>query len=264
MNVVGVVQVRMGSSRLPGKVMAEIEGRPMTWHIVSRLRHARLLRNVVIAVPDGERDEPIRCMARDESIPYFAGSEADLIDRIYKTAVRFRADAIVRITGDCPLVDPDVVDLLVRTYLDRAEELDYVSNARPPTFPHGLDAEVYPIATLQRLWHEIKDPLYREWFPVYVWEHEDELRTCNVEHSENLSHLRWTVDYEEDLAFVRQVYNRLYADGRVFRMMDVLQLLEIEPDLVFINAGHHRMEGYLKATAIDPTPIESGEGGSIQ
>lgn len=264
MNVVGVVQVRMGSSRLPGKVMAEIEGRPMTWHIVSRLRHARLLRNVVIAVPDGERDEPIRCMARDESIPYFAGSEADLIDRIYKTAVRFRADAIVRITGDCPLVDPDVVDLLVKTYLDRAEELDYVTNARPPTFPHGLDAEVYPIATLQRLWHEIKDPLYREWFPVYVWEHEDELRMYNVEHSENLSHLRWTVDYEEDLAFVRQVYNRLYADGRVFRMMDVLQLLEIEPDLVFINAGHHRMEGYLKATAIDPTPIESGEGGSIQ
>ena len=238
MNVVGVVQVRMGSSRLPGKVMAEIEGRPMTWHIVNRLRHARLLQNVVIAVPDGERDESIRRMARAESIPYFAGSETDLIDRIYKTAVEFQADAIVRITGDCPLVDPDVVDLLVKTYLDRAQELDYVCSGRPRTFPHGLGAEVYPIATLQRLWHEIKDPLYREWFPVYVWEHEKEFRICNVEHSENLSHLRWTVDYEEDLAFVREVYRHLYRDGEVFGMTDILALLEAKPELAAINAEH--------------------------
>ena len=259
-NVVGVVQVRMGSSRLPGKVMAAIEGHPMTWHIVNRLRHARLLNNVVIAVADGQSDEPIRRMARDESIPYFAGSEADLIDRVYRTALEFHADAIVRITGDSPLVDPDVVDLLVKVYSDRSAELDYVSNGRPPTFPYGLNAEVYPTATLQSLWHQIKDPLYREWFPVYVWEHEDAFRTYNVVHSEDLSHLRWTVDYDEDLSFVRQVYDRLYTEGKVFRMIDVLRLLASEPHLAKINAEHqHRTEGNLKATATHPMTARTCE-----
>lgn len=223
----------------------------MTWHVVNRLRCAKLLRDVVIAVPDGIHDNPIKQMAETESIPYFAGSEIDLIDRIYKTAVRFGADAIVRITGDCPLVDADVIDSMVRIFLDRSAELDYVSNGRPPTYPHGLDAEIYPTATLHRLWREIEDPLYREWFPVYLWEHENLYRTYNVRYSRDLSHLRWTVDYEEDLAFVREVYRRLSAGDQLFGMQDVLDLLEAEPDLMKINAGHDRSENYLSPTVID-------------
>jgi spore coat polysaccharide biosynthesis protein SpsF len=229
----------MGSSRLPGKVMAEIEGKPMTWHIVNRLRHAKSLQNVVIAVPDGSRDEPIRQMARDELIPYFAGSETDLIDRIYKTAIEFEADAIVHITGDCPLADPAVIDILVKTYLDKAKDLDYVTNGRPQTFPHGLDVDVHGLATLARLWHEIRDLYYREWFPVYLWEHEMEFRTYNVRHSKDLCRLRWTVDYKEDLIFVREIYRRLYQGGRVFGMEDILAAIEVEPELATINS--HRV-----------------------
>lgn len=247
LKLVGLVQVHMDSKRLPGKAMAEIMGRSMTWHIVNRLQYARLLDEVVVALTDEESDEPIRSMARAEAIPYYAGSESDLIDRIYQTALKFEADAIVRITGDCPLVDPAVVDHLVSTYLERPYELDYVSNVRPATFPTGIGAEVYPTATLLKLWQEIRNPLYREWFPVYFWENEADYWTANVENSQNISHLRWTVDYKEDLEFVRRVYGRLYSDQRIFGMADVLELLAAEPDVALINSMYPCDNGFGRA-----------------
>lgn len=223
----------------------------MTWHIAHRLRHARSLENVVLAVPDGPRDEALRHMAQTESIPCFAGSEVDLVDRLLSAAIRFGGDPVVRVTGDCPLVDPALIDQLVDIYAEREGELDYVSNVRPPTFPHGLDAEVYSRATLHRLSQEIQDPLYREWFPLYLWEHEDEYRTYNLKYPTDLSHLRWTVDYPEDLTFVREVYRVLSTPDRIFGMDDVLGLLEARPDLSQINAHHHRGENYPGAMAHD-------------
>jgi spore coat polysaccharide biosynthesis protein SpsF (cytidylyltransferase family) len=257
--VVGIVQVRMGSKRLPGKAMAEIVGRPMTWHIAERIGHAELIEEVVIALPDMEPDEPIRQMAEAHSIPYFAGSDFDLIDRIYGTALEFGADALVRVTGDCPLVDPSVLDLLVATYLEGAEELDYVSNVRPPTFPHGLGAEIYSTATLGRLWEEIKDPFYREWFPVYFWEREGEFRALNVESPQNLSHLRWTVDYKEDMEFVRRVYEHLYREGEVFGMAETLELIYSSPEISAINSMHPCDNGFLRALG-EQTGLEALTG----
>lgn len=245
--VVGVVQVHMGSKRLPGKALAEIEGSSMTWHIVNRLRHAESLDEVVIALPDEEKDEPIRLMAREASIPYCAGSESDLIDRLYRTASTFDADAIVRITGDCPLVDPRVVDHLVSVYQEGRSVLDYVSNVRPPTYPHGVGAEVYPTSTLERLWREIREPFYREWFPVYFWEREGDYLTCNIKHSQDLSHLRWTVDYKEDLEFVREVYGHLWREGVVFGMADVLELLFSRPEIGNINTRYPCDNGFQRA-----------------
>lgn len=245
--VVGVVQVHMGSKRLPGKALAEIEGRPMTWHIVERLRRAERLSGVVIALPDEDKDEPIRLMAREASIPYHAGSESDLIDRLYRTALAFEADAIVRITGDCPLVDPSVVDQLVVAYQEGGSVLDYVSNVRPPTFPHGVGAEVYPTSTLDKLWREIREPFYREWFPVYFWEREGEYLTCNIAHPRDLSHLRWTVDYKEDLEFVREVYKHLWREGEVFGMAEVLELLFERPEIGSINTKYPCDNGFQRA-----------------
>ncbi len=239
----------MGSRRLPGKVLAEIVGRPMTWHIVTRLRQAELLENVVIAVPDEGRDEPIRRFASAEAIQYYAGSESDMIDRLYQTALAFGAEAIVRVTGDCPLVDPEVVDRLVEAYLADEGEVEYVSNVRPPTFPHGLGAEVYPTSTLQRLWNDITDPFYREWFPVYFWERESQFVTCNIHHPEDLSHLRWTVDYPEDLEFVRRVYEALYTEGGAFSMAEVLELLASRPEFGAINSMYPCDNGVSRALA---------------
>lgn len=230
MNVIAAIQVRMGSSRLPGKAMAEIEGHSMTWHIVNRVRHAKLLQDVVIAVPDDERNEPIRRMARNESIPYFAGSEDDLIARIYGTACAFGADAIVRIGGDCPLVDPDIVDRVIREYL--TGEWQYVGNVRPQTFPDGLDVDLYSTQLLRQLNDTLKDKIDREWFANHVWRYLHPSLMYNVACEQDISHLRWTVDYPEDLEFVRGVYAEL---GQDFRTADVLDLLKRRPELVRLD-----------------------------
>ena len=247
--IVAAVQVRMGSTRLPGKALAEVVGRPMLWHLVNRLRFARRVDLVVIATSDESTDVPIRAFAETHDIPYSAGSELDLIDRLYRTARQFGAYALVRITGDCPLADPHVVDKIVAAYLAQSDRVDYVTNTLPPTYPDGLDTEVYPVKTLERLWRGIEDPFWREWFPGYLWEHQDAFRTLNVVYPVDLSALRWTVDYEEDLTFVREVYRRLYREGEVFDMGDVLALMETEPELATINAKYARNEGYAIALA---------------
>jgi len=248
----------MNSSRLPGKAMLGIQGRPMAWHIVSRLRRCPRLAEVALATANGEAEAPLRDMAAESGIRCFAGSEADLIDRLYRAALEFEADAIVRITGDCPLVDAEVVGRLVDAFVEDPLRWDYVSNVRPRTFPHGLDAEVYPTRMLRLLWDEIEDPLSREWFPVYLWDREERFRTANVAHSIDLSALRWTVDYADDLEFVRAVYRALYHEGETFWMSEVLSLLEREPELSSMNSGHDSTAGWLSPTR----PDEQNEGPS--
>ena len=247
--IVAAVQARMGSTRLPNKVLAEIAGRPMLWHIVQRLRFAKRVDHVVIATAEGDANQPIRAFAEENGIPYFVGSELDLIDRLHTLACLFEADALVRVTGDCPLVDPVVVDSLVETYSSNRGRVDYVSNVLPQSYPHGMDAEVYGASTLERLWHEITHPFWREWFPAYLGEHKDSFRIINVAHPVNLTHHRWTVDYEEDLLFVREVFRQLYREGRIFSMDEVLQLTEENPCLTFMNARHaqHTREQGIRA-----------------
>jgi spore coat polysaccharide biosynthesis protein SpsF len=184
----------MGSVRLPNKVLAEIAGRPMLWHIVQRLRFAERVDRVVIATAEGEANQPICAFAEEYRIPCFAGSELDLIDRLRSLASLFEAEALVRVTGDCPLVDPALVDRLVDEYSANRGAVDYVSNVLPQSYPHGLDAEVYAASTLDRLWHEITHPFWREWFPAYLSEHKQAFRIINVTHPVNLSHYHWTVD----------------------------------------------------------------------
>ena len=247
--IAGMVQVRMSSTRRPGKVLAEVAGQPMLWHLVTRLRAARRVNQVMIATSAGPADAPIRAFAKAHRIPCFAGSEPDLIDRLYQAAKSLSAEAIVRITGDCPLVDPGVVDAVVAAYQSHAGQTDYVTNTTPPTYPDGLDVEVYPLATLERLWREITEPFWREWFPLYVSNHRDAFRIVNVAGPVDLSALRWTVDYEADLVFVREIYRRLYQRGKVFGMDEILALLKAAPDLANINAAHARNEGAAAALA---------------
>ena len=247
--IVAAVQVRMNSMRLPGKALAEVVGRPMLWHIVNRLRFARRLDQVIIATSDEQTDAPIRVFADQHRIPCVAGSERDVIDRLCRSARHFGADVLVRITGDCPLVDPHVVDDMIAVYLAHTDQVDYVTNTLPPTYPDGLDAEVYPMATLERLWRELNESFWREWFVGYLTEHQETFRVLNVAHSVDLSALRWTVDYEEDLVFVRKVYERLYREDEFFDLGDVVALLEAEPAFTGLNAMHARNEGYAIALA---------------
>lgn len=251
MNIVAVVQARMQSTRLPGKVLKEVVGRPVLWHIVQRLRAAKLVDRVVIAAPDGQADEPIHVFAEENGIDFYAGSEHDLLDRIYQAAKKYAADMVVWITADCPLVDPTVVDAVIQHYLDNQGRYDVVSAFGPlqekRPYPDGLDAMVFPFRLLEGMWREVKDPFWREWFAPNFSRQPEKYRYGTMPVYRDLSHLRWTLDREDDLEFISQVYQRLYRKDRIFLMEDVLKLLEEQPELTEINKNQIPEAAYKQA-----------------
>lgn len=240
--IIAVVQARMGSKRLPDKVMMPILERPMLWHIVSRLKHSTLLDETVVATTEKDKDRPISEMAEKYDFPCYAGKEEDLLDRFYQTAKMFNASAIVRITADCPLVDPALVDKVINVFLKN--KYDYVSNARPtPSLPHGMDAEIFSFSLLERLWREIGNAVEREWFTPVISNNPDKYSIFCIKNDIDLSYLRLTVDYPEDLELVRFIYSRLYAEGRAFSLDDVLALASSNKGMFEINKKYNEKEG---------------------
>ncbi len=237
-NVVAVIQARMGSTRLPGKALHEIMGLTLIEWIRYRLSFCKEINGVVFGTADNAANDPLAALADRIALPMFRGSETDLIARLLNTARAFHADAIVRITGDCPLVDPTIVDRLVARYRESPDALDYVTNVFPPTFPDGMDVEVLPLATLERLDREVTDPLYREWITTTILKHPDAYRIANIADTGNHTNLRLTVDYLEDMALVEAIISRLHVPGKVFTLTDILALFEREPALVDINRMH--------------------------
>ena len=238
MKIVGLIQARMRSTRLSGKVMLDILGKPVLWHIFNRLRHCNFLDLIVISTGECTNNMAICEFASKNNIPFYAGSETDLIDRLYKTAVNFDASAIVRITADCPLVDPKVIDKLVSEFIKNKDQYDIVRNWKNPSFPHGLEAEVYSFEILKKMWEEIREPEIREWFALYPEREPNSFRILNIANSENLSNFRWTIDYPEDYDFVKQIYQNLYKENEIFYMQDILNLIKKRPELIEINAMH--------------------------
>jgi spore coat polysaccharide biosynthesis protein SpsF (cytidylyltransferase family) len=229
MKIIAAVQARMGSSRLPNKAMAAIMGKPMAWRTMQRvmLSDAFDPDNTVLSIPTGSENDALRYMAFHEGAQYVSGSEDDLLSRTLLTAQAFAADAVVRITADCPLNDPQVIDAVVSRFSEGG--LDYVSNVWPRrTFPAGIAAEAFSLELLERLDALISRDRFREYFNVYLWRY-GQARIGSIENQIDLSHLRWTVDYPRDLTFVRQIYAR--ADPS-FSTDDVLRILAREPQLV--------------------------------
>jgi len=240
--VTAVIQARLGSQRLPGKVLRDLAGRPMLSWLVERLRAARETATVIVATSYERRDDAIAAFAHEQGVACVRGSEADLVSRLRLAADETRSTAIVRVTADCPFVDPAVVDTLVRSWRAPEGRYDVVVNNDPPSYPHGLDAEVLPAATLARLDEEIVDPYYREWVPFWWREHRDRYRVLNVPHHTDLTGHRWTVDYAEDLCFADHVFRALLpAHGELFLMDEVLAFVTAHPDVMALNAARaHR------------------------
>ncbi len=259
MRVVGIIQARMGSTRFPSKVLADLHGRPLLWWVVSRLQAARTVDSVVVATSALEPDDPIAQFCAANGIACFRGSENDVLDRYYRAAASHGADVIVRVTGDCPLLDPDVIDGVVTAFLEGGH--DYVSNTLCYTYPDGLDTEAFSLQALETAWREARLLTEREHVTPYV-RTSGRFRVRNVANKVSLphSHMRWTVDGPLDLEFVRAVYAKLDAAERQFGMEDVLRLLEEEPELMEINAGGVRNEGYyralLKDDALPPSDLD--------
>jgi len=233
--IVAAIQARMGSTRLPGKVLLSIAGKPTIQRIAERLAHCHEVDMVVISTSTEQQDDPIAAFTDRIGLPCVRGSEMDLIERLGRTATQSDADALVRITADCPLVDPEVVDKVVEVWRRSGGALEYASNIFPPTFPDGLDVEVLSRQVLERLDREVTDQFFRESFTAYIREHPDSFKIANVEHELNLSQLRWTLDYPEDLAFAEAVYTALDCEGGIFYMKDVLALLDQQPELRDLN-----------------------------
>jgi spore coat polysaccharide biosynthesis protein SpsF len=242
----------MSSTRLPGKVLLDIQGKPLLEHVIDRVKASKLINQIVIATCSNEKDKAIINFAQQRGIPYYVGSEEDVLDRFYQAAKRFGAEIIVRITGDDPFLDPEVIDRVVTYYLNHQDSLDYVSNWIKPTYPEGLDVEVFSFAALEKAWREANKPSEREHVTPYIWNHPELFRLSNIENDEDLSNLRWTVDTEADLKFTLEIYARLYH-GQVFLMKDILALLRKEPELNLINSGIARHAGYLKSLEREQT-----------
>jgi spore coat polysaccharide biosynthesis protein SpsF len=231
---IAILQARMGSTRLPGKVLQDLIGEPMLARVVNRVRCAQTLDDVVVATTTLARDDVIEQLCTTKRWLCYRGSENDVLDRYYQAARTYQADTIVRITSDCPLTDPEVIDLVVRAY-QSAPAVDYASNILPArTFPRGLDVEAFGFDLLERLWHQDQNPATREHVTLHVHKHPGSFRTRGVTHSQDFSHWRWTVDTPEDLLFVQRIYEHFGHD--IFSWYDVVDVLAMYPEWRSINA----------------------------
>ena len=247
--VVAIIQARMGSTRLPGKVMKEIVGKPMLWHVINRVKHTKELDDIVIATTNIKEDTQILELASKIGVKTYAGSENDVLDRYYQAAIISKADVIVRITADCPLADSNVIDKVVKYYLNN--DFDYVSTSIKPTYPDGIDVEIFSFASLEKAWDEAKLSSEREHVTPYIWKNPNIFGIGNFSNDQDISHMRWSVDEQRDLEFVRDIYNKLYKESEMFYMEDILNLLKKHPELMDLNKGIIRNEGYLKSLKED-------------
>lgn len=247
--VIAVVQARLGSTRLPGKALLDLAGRPMLSHVLARAAAIPGVDAVVLATTTAPEDAALADLARGAGVACVRGSVDDVLDRFRQAIAEHPCDAVVRITADCPLLDPEVSGRVVAAY--RAERVAYASNVHPPTYPDGLDTEVISAAALEIAWREAREGSEREHVTPFVWSRPERFRPVNVAAERDLSHLRFTVDDARDLALVREVYAALAAGDRLFGLDDVLNLLGARPELIDLNAGTARNEGYERSRRAD-------------
>jgi len=250
MRTVAIVQARFGSSRLPGKVLLDIGGKPMLARVVERTRRSRMIDEVVVATTTDATDDAVASFCLEQGYAHQRGSLYDVLDRYFQAARTYQADVIVRITADCPMIDPGIVDYTIQEFLNA--KVDFAANRLPPpwkrTYPIGLDTEVCTFAALERAWREASLPHYREHVMPYLYEAAisgqqppggplpETFRVLVVNNDVDYGHLRWTVDTPQDLELARQVY--AYFAGRDdFSWREILGLYQQHPELVKVNAG---------------------------
>lgn len=255
-----IIQARMGSSRLPGKVLLEIAGQPMLVRVVERSRRAARLDQVIVATTTDQADDPVAELCEKRGFDIFRGSMFDVLDRYYQAASSFKAGLIVRLTADCPLIDPDVIDRTIEAFSGntRPEDVllsgfgtihrfqnshfkvrnpfpfDFAANRLPPpwgrTYPIGLDAEVCTFTGLETAWREASEPHQREHVMPFFYDHLERFRVLLVNHERDFGVLRWTVDTPIDLELVRQVY-ACFGGREDFTWLETLDLFERHPEL---------------------------------
>ncbi|QAY67765.1 cytidylyltransferase domain-containing protein [Paenibacillus protaetiae] len=231
MNIV-IIQARMGSSRLPGKVLLELEGRTVLQHVVERCRSIQQADQIIVATTVEPADDAIAAECNRLGIPFFRGSEQDVLGRYYHAAVQHEATIVVRVTSDCPLLDPSLCDRVITTLIESGA--DYCSNDLTRTYPRGLDVEAFTMSALEDAYLNAEEPYFREHVTPYLYEQGAKFKLHSVQHDFDASHYRWTLDTEEDWRFIREVY-RLMGDEAGYAWEGAAQLLQHHPELIAIN-----------------------------
>jgi len=238
MKIIAAIQARFTSKRLPGKVMLELENKPVIWHIYQRLKSTPSIDNVVLSIGDADENQIIKTFAQNEKIPIYQGSEVDVIERLYKTTEIFGGDLMIRITADCPLVDPKIVENMIQFYKKDPKKFDIITNCKKPTFPHGFDVEIYSKKILKEMNQNINDKRLREWFPVYIDKNLEKFKIHHFTNDKNLSSYRLTIDYPEDYKLIKKIFAEFYSKNKNFGMEDIICFLRNKPELLEINSKY--------------------------
>ena len=231
----------MGSERLPGKVLLPVLGKPLLAYELERLRRAKEISKIVVATTTDSQDDAIEKFCKNFDVACFRGDEAHVLKRYYDCAEKFSADIVVRVTEDCPLIKPGVVDRLIETAIE--EDLDYVSNTLERTFPRGLDCEVFKFSVLKTAYLEATDPYEIEHVTAFLYRRPESFELANLPCKENLSAHRWTVDTKEDFELIRRILESLYPKTTEFGLRDILRLLKKHPDWMKLNASVSQKAG---------------------
>jgi spore coat polysaccharide biosynthesis protein SpsF len=232
-----IIQARMSSTRLPGKVMLEAAGKPLLGHLWERLTYCRRLDKILVATTTNPADDVIERYCSSINVEIFRGSEQDVLDRYYRAAKTHRLNTVVRVTSDSPLVDPDLIDDTVRFFEARRSEYDLVTNRHPITFADGLDFDVIPFEALEHVWHHASEKHQREHTVPYFWE--SGMRVFNVEDPEHLflKH-RWCLDYAEDYCLIKAIVDALYQPSCYFTTENIRHYLSHHPELSLLNSKY--------------------------
>ncbi|MDZ5632389.1 glycosyltransferase family protein [Janthinobacterium sp. GMG1] len=250
--ILAILQARVSSSRLPGKVLKPLLGEPMLLRQIERLRDVRQIDHLLVATSRESSDDAIEALCLANNIACFRGDLNDVLERFHQAAQTFSPEHIVRLTADCPLTDPALIDEVIAFYL--AGDYDYVSNCVEATYPDGLDVEIFRAPCLDDAWREARLPSQREHVTPFIHQQAQRYKVGVYRSARDLSHLRWTVDEPKDFELVSMIYEALYCENKCFSMQDVLSLLERRPELANWNTMHGRNEGLLKSLAADAVP----------
>jgi spore coat polysaccharide biosynthesis protein SpsF len=229
--IVAIIQARMESTRLPGKVLMDIQGQTMLASVVRQVRRAKKLDDIVVATTDRPADDAIIEACRQLGVAGFRGDSEDVLSRYYHAARQHQAQVIVRITADCPLIDPGIIDQIVTVF--RENDVDYASNTLTRSYPRGLDVEVFSMSALEQAWREADRQHYREHVTPFFYQNPGRFKLKAISCKDDYSHFRWTVDRQEDLELVREIYRRLPVDHRSWT--EIVALVNATPELLEIN-----------------------------
>ncbi len=246
-SILTIVQARTTSTRLPGKVLLPLAGKPLLVRMMERVTTTLNIGKVLIATTTDPEDDVIEELCMENNFEVFRGDRDDLLDRHYQAAKKYKADVVLKIPSDCPLIDPAVINKVVTYFLDSDTKFDYVSNLHPASYPDGNDVEVMTIQSLEYAWKNARRKMEREHTTPYIWENADKFKIGNVCWENgidySMSH-RWTIDYPEDYQFIKAVFETLYPSKGIFSIEDILNLLERKPGLTTINDKYAGVNWY--------------------